>query len=249
MSANGPHVPETADRFSVLVVDDDAEIRQLLSRYLEAHGFDVATAGTAAQSRAVVAAGGIDLVLLDLGLPDEDGLVHLRHLQAAWSGPVIVVTGRGEAVERVVGLELGADDYLAKPFDFRELVARVRSVLRRTRKPVVGGGERDRDALHFAGFEFHPGSRRLLAPEGHEVALTTGEFALLQALLAHPGHVLSRDQLMNHVHSRDAGPYDRGIDVQVGRLRRKLGDNPAQPRLIKSVRGAGYLLAVPVRKA
>lgn len=248
MSNNGPGVPETADRFTVLVVDDDAEIRQLLHRYLEAHGFDVSTAATAAQSRAAVAAGGIDLVLLDLGLPDEDGLVHLRHLQEAWRGPVIVVTGRGDPVERVVGLELGADDYLAKPFDFRELVARVRSVLRRAGKPAIGGGARGRDALHFAGFEFHPGSRRLLAPGGDELTLTTGEFELLRALLTHPGQVLTRDQLMNHVHSRDAGPYDRGIDMQVGRLRRKLGDNPEQPWLIKSVRGVGYMLAVAVRR-
>ena len=236
-------------RVTVLVVDDDEEIRVLLSRYLGTHGFDVVIAGTAAQSRAAIAASAIDVVLLDLGLPDEDGLVHLKHLQSEWRGPVIVVTGRGDAVERVVGLELGADDYVTKPFDFRELVARIRSVLRRV---GTGPGATDAPAggtIQFAGFMFDPKSRRLIAPTGQELQLTTGEFALLQALLAHPGQVLSRDQLMNHLHGHDAGPYDRSVDVQIGRLRRRLGDNAGQPRLIKSVRGAGYMLAAEVCKA
>ncbi len=240
--------PPTADRPSILVVDDDEEIRRLLDRYLSAHGFDVVPAATAAQSRAAIAGAAIDLVLLDLGLPDEDGLVLLRHLQTAWRGPVIVVSGRAEAVERVVGLELGADDYVTKPFDFRELVARIRTVLRR-----AGSGAGAADAPRggtfvFAGFSLDPASRRLLDPDGRDVPLTTGEFALLQALLAQPRQVLSRDQLMNRIHGREAGPYDRAIDVQIGRLRRKLGDDPAQPALIKSVRGAGYLLTVEVAK-
>ncbi|SFN47452.1 winged helix-turn-helix domain-containing protein [Dokdonella immobilis] len=249
MPANQSGSKPAQGRVTVLVVDDDEEIRGLLSRYLETHGFDVVTAGTAAQSRIAIADASIDVVLLDLGLPDEDGLVHLKFLQSDWRGPVIVVTGRGDAVERVVGLELGADDYITKPFDFRELVARIRSVLRR-----FGAGPRAADApaggtIRFAGFVLDPKSRRLIAPSGQELPVTAGEFALLQALLAHPGQVLSRDQLMNHVHGHDAGPYDRSIDVQIGRLRRRLGDDTEQPSLIKSVRGAGYMLAAEVRKA
>ena len=248
MSANSPGKERPADRVSILVVDDDAEVRLLLVRYLGRHGFEVVTAANAMQSRETVASAAIDLVLLDLGLPDEDGLTHLRHLQSTWRGPVIVLTGRGEAVERVVGLELGADDYVTKPFDFRELVARIRSVLRRTGTRAVPAAEHAAAALVFAGFTLYPASRRLLAPDGQDIELTAGEFNLLQALLAQPGCVLSRDQLMSRLHGREPGPYDRAIDMQVARLRRKLGDDPAQPPLIRSVRGAGYLLATEVRR-
>lgn len=234
---------------AVLVVDDDDEIRGLLDRYLSGHGFRVVCAGSAAQSRAAIGSQTIDLVLLDLGLPDEDGLSHLKHLQTVWQGPVIVVTGRGDAVERVVGLELGADDYVTKPFDFRELVARIRTVLRRTKPPAAPHVATADARLSFAGFILDPASRHLTAADGRDIPLTTGEFDLLQALLAHPRQVLSRDQLMSRLHGRDAGPYDRAIDVQIGRLRRKLGDDPAQPALIKSVRGAGYLLASEVKRS
>ncbi len=233
---------------SVLVVDDDEEIRRLLDRYLSGHGFRVVSAGSAAESRAAISSRPIDLVLLDLGLPDEDGLSHLKHLQAVWRGPVIVVTGRGDAVERVVGLELGADDYVTKPFDFRELVARIRTVLRRTKPPTSPNVVADAK-LSFAGFTLDPTSRHLIGPDGRDIPLTTGEFDLLRVLVSHPRQVLSRDQLMSRLHGRDAGPYDRAIDVQIGRLRRKLGDDPTQPALIKSVRGAGYLLAAEVKRS
>lgn len=239
----------TADRVSVLVVDDDDGIRQLLERYLREHGFDVLTSATASDCRARVAHGAIDLLLLDLGLPDEDGLLLLRFLQAEWRGPVIVLSGRGEAVERVVGLELGADDYITKPFDLRELLARIRSVLRRTAAPPPPAQEDARVTLRFAGFVLDPAARRLLAPDGGEVALTPGEFALLHVLLEHPNRVLSRDQLLTRLHGRGAGPYDRSIDVQIGRLRRKLGDDPAHPQVIRSVRGSGYMLAAAVQRA
>jgi two-component system, OmpR family, response regulator len=236
----------TVDLPSVLVVDDDEEIRHLLERYLNGHGFRVVSAASAAQSRAVIGSQSIDLVLLDLGLPDEDGLSHLKHLQTAWRGPVIVVTGRGEAVERVVGLELGADDYVAKPFDFRELVARIRTVLRRSKPQPSASPSLGR--MSFAGFSLDPASRRLTGPDGSDIPLTTGEFELLQALLANPRQVLSRDQLMSRVHGREAGPFDRAIDVQIGRLRRKLEPDASQPTLIKSVRGVGYMLAAEVRR-
>ncbi|WP_363796839.1 response regulator transcription factor [Lysobacter firmicutimachus] len=229
----------------LLLVDDDPDIASLLSRYLQANGFRTVSAASAAQARASLD-DSVDLVLLDLGLPDEDGLSLLRHLQGAWRGPVIVVSGRGEAVERVVGLELGADDYVAKPFDLRELLARIRSVLRRAAPaPAPAAGH----CLEFGGFRLDLPARRLSDAAGQEVALTTGEFELLRALAERPREVLSRDQLMNRVHGRDAGPFDRAIDVGIGRLRRKIETDPAAPQLIKSVRGAGYVLAVEVRRA
>jgi len=234
----------------VLIVDDDAEIAALLARYLGGNGLRTSSVGSGAQLRAFVAAQRPDLVLLDLGLPDEDGLSLLRHLQSAWGGPVIVVSGRGESVERVVGLELGADDYVTKPFDLRELLARVRSVLRRARpEPAAGTATATAGPVYrFDGLQLDAAARRLTDRAGREVALTTGEFELLLALLDRPNQVLSRDQLMNSVHGRDAGPFDRAIDMQVGRLRRKIEADPAQPRLLQSVRGAGYLFATPVRK-
>lgn len=241
--------PASADRPSLLVVDDDEEIVQLLTRYLGGHGFQVVAAGSAAQSRAVMRAEAIDLVLLDLGLPDEDGLSLLRDLQAAWGVSVIVVTGRGDAVERIVGLELGADDYVTKPFDFRELVARIRTVLRRARTASETPAPSPKSqVLAFDGFQLDLSSRHLSDRDGRDVSLTTGEFELLQVLLKHPRQILSRDQLMNHIHGRDAGPFDRAIDVQIARLRRKLEPDPNEPRLIKSVRGAGYLFAADVRR-
>lgn len=230
----------------VLVVDDDAEIAALLCRYLSGHGCRVSTVASGAQLRASLSGPPIDLILLDLGLPDEDGLLLLRHLQNHWRGPVIVVSGRGESVERVVGLELGADDYVTKPFDLRELLARIRSVLRRARPEPDHAVAAPNGGFKFDGLQLEPSSRRLTDREGREVALTSGEFELLQALLERPNQVLTRDQLMNCMHGRDAGPFDRAIDVQIGRLRRKLEIDPAHPRLIQSVRGTGYVLATTV---
>jgi two-component system OmpR family response regulator len=237
-----------SDHQRVLVVDDDPDIVQLLSRYLGGHGFQVAAAGDGAQLRASMAGASPDLVLLDLGLPDEDGLSLLRHLHTQCRVPVIVVSGRAESVDRIVGLELGADDYVTKPFDFRELLARIRSVLRRTRSHTVdvpAAAHR----LAFDGLTLNLSSRHLADRNGTDVPLTTGEFDLLHALLARPLQVLTRDHLMNSLHGRDAGPFDRAIDVQVGRLRRKIEADPASPRLIKSVRGSGYLFAVGVGRS
>lgn len=233
----------------VLVVDDDVEICNLLVRYLGGNGYCVSTAGSGAQLRSSIREQRIDLVLLDLGLPDEDGLTLLRAIRPEWTGPVIVVSGRGESVERVVGLELGADDYISKPFDLRELLARVRSVLRRTRPepgaPVAATAEH---GIEFNGLLLDPAARRLLDRQGNEVSLTSGEFDLLLVLAERPNQVLSRDQLMNCIHGHDAGPFDRAIDVQVGRLRRKIELDPTRPQLIKAVRGAGYLFAASVRR-
>lgn len=238
---------QPSDRPTVLVVDDDAEIVSLLLRYLVANGFHAESAGNAAQLRDRITGTAVDLVLLDLGLPDEDGFAVLRHLQTAWGGPVIVVTGRGDAVERVVGLELGADDYVTKPFDFRELLARIRSVLRRTAKPAAPAGAGQR--VDFAGFTLNLSARSLADANGEVLVLTSGEFDLLAALVEHAGQVVDRDRLMTRLHGRDAGPYDRSIDVGIARLRRKLGDDAASPSLIRSVRGVGYLFAAEVRRA
>jgi two-component system, OmpR family, response regulator len=229
----------------VLVVDDDPEISSILSRYLQNQGLDVQIAENGAQVRAALNPPSFDVVLLDLGLPDMDGLGLMRELRSCWSGPVIIVSGRGESVERVVGLELGADDYVSKPFDLRELLARIRSVLRRA-QPLPPA-----EIPHiftFDGMSLNIAARQLTGRIGEDIGLTTGELDLLLIFVQRPHQVLSRDQLMNAIHGRDTGPYDRAIDVQVGRLRRKLEIDPENPRLIKSVRGAGYLFASSVRQ-
>lgn len=230
----------------VLVVDDDAEIGALLSRYLGSQGLRVSVAEDGAQLRAAMLEPLFDVVLLDLGLPDEDGLALIRDLRSRWQGPVIIVSGRGESVERVIGLELGADDYVTKPFDLRELLARIHSVLRRAH-PTPTTGSPTRSGFEFEGLRLDVPSRRLVGREGSDIQLTTGEFDLLLALVQRPHQVLSRDQLMNAVHGRDAGPFDRAIDVQIGRLRRKLEVDPAKPQVIKSVRGVGYLFATAAK--
>lgn len=251
-----PSSPSTteANRPHVLIVDDDVEICDLVSRYLGANGYHVSSAGDGAQMREAMRERRLDLILLDLGLPDEDGLSLLRRFQNEWNCPVIVVSGRGESVERIVGLELGADDYISKPFDLRELLARVRSVLRRLAPEWVGRGAaaanngNGNGMLEFSGMRLDMLARRLMGRDGQDISLTSGEFDLLRALIERPNQVHTRDHLMNCLHGRDAGPFDRAVDVQVGRLRRKIEVDPSRPQVIKSVRGAGYLFAVPVRQ-
>jgi DNA-binding response OmpR family regulator len=232
----------------LLVVDDDAELQDLLRRYFVREGFEISIAGNGAGMREALARNPVDLVLLDLGLPGEDGFALTRQLRESWNGAVIIITGRGESVDRVVGLELGADDYVTKPFDLRELLARVRSVLRRSAAARQREQGQDDAPFHFAGFRLDPLTRTLRDAAGKDVPLTSGEFDLLRALLDQPNRVLSRDDLMDRIHGRSAGPYDRSIDVQIGRLRRKIEAEPAQPELIKSVRGAGYLFTPRIRR-
>lgn len=247
MPASSPSNASPNAEQRVLIVDDDPDIVALLTRYLSGNGFQVSGAGNGAELRAHVESVGTDVILLDLGLPDEDGLGLLRYLQGTWRGPVIVVSGRGEPVERVVGLELGADDFVSKPFDLRELLARIRSVLRRTAKtaPVL---TMQFNVFEFSGFRLDLASRRLTDLQGEEIALTTGDFQLLCALLDKPRQVLSRDELMDALYKREAGPFDRAVDMGIGRLRRKIEPNPEAPVLIKSVRGVGYLFASEVTK-
>ena len=228
---------------NLLVVDDDEDIRELLRIYLSGVGYRVLEAGDAQSLRSVLSEHSVDLILLDQRLPDADGLVLARELRAASDVGIIIITGYGQPVDRIVGLELGADDYVAKPVDLRELLARIRSVLRR-RSPRPA---ETAQALSFEGWDIDPSARRLTAPNGDIVELTSGEFDLLMVFVRQPNRVLSRDELMNALHHREAGPYDRAIDVQVGRLRRKIESDPTRPAFIKSVRGAGYLFAPKVR--
>ena len=229
----------------VLIVEDDPEVVALVAHYLRGQGLVVSDVCSGAALLDALARSRIDVVLLDLGLPGEDGLAILREMRTRWNGPVIIVSGRGEPVERVVGLELGADDYVAKPFDFRELLARIRSVLRRAEPHAPQAGT---NMLRFAAMTFDRDARRLVRDDGAEVPLSSGEFDLLSILSGKPGHVFTRDALMNQLHGHEAGPFDRAIDVQVGRLRRKLGDDPDHPRIIQSVRGAGYVFAAKVQR-
>ncbi|BFI96099.1 MAG: response regulator [Rhodanobacter sp.] len=253
MPPNTPASPDAATRTPhLLVVDDDEEIARLLARYFTAHGFRVSSVGDGIEMRRLLAAESVDIVMLDLGLPGEDGLALTRYLREHWHGPVIIVTGRGDTVDRVVGLELGADDYVAKPFDLRELLARVRSVLRRAgdRAPPPNALAAAHPPRHaFDGYLLDTRSHTLSRSDGSDVPLTTGEFALLRVFVEHAGRVLSRDQLMTHLHGRDAGPFDRSVDVQIGRLRRKIEADPARPKIIKSIRGSGYLFVPRVLPA
>lgn len=238
--------PETA---RVLVVDDEPDVRDTLKDYLVAHGYDVAEADSGESMRAVLERAVPDVVLLDIGLPGEDGLSLARYLRERYNLAIIMVTGAGEVVDRIVGLEVGADDYVAKPFDLRELLARVKSVLRRYRSDAPDAGAR-----HEAAGErrFPVGecvldveSRRLLGPEGDEVPLTAMEFDLLKVFAERPNRVLSRDQLLNLTCNRDWDPYDRSIDIRVARLRRKIELDPDNPRAIKTIRGHGYVFVPP----
>jgi DNA-binding response OmpR family regulator len=191
------------------------------------------------------------LVLLDLGLPGEDGFSIARQLREHHRCGLVIVTGRGDAIDKVVGLEVGADDYVTKPFDLRELLARIKAVLRRTTpaEPVASPAASvaaSRDVLRFLGWTLDVPARRLMSPDGQDVALTTGEYDLLLAFARHAGRVLSRDFLLENTRGREAGPFDRTIDVQVGRLRKKLEPDAENPQIIKSVRGAGYIFVPPV---
>ena len=236
----------------LLVVDDDEDIRELLDTYLSGFGFEVSTAADGAQMRDALGRHPVDLVLLDLGLPGEDGLSLARYLREHADVGIIIVTGRGQAVDRVVGLELGADDYVSKPFDLRELAARIRSVLRRIRSAPAAAAEAaapdsSADRLAFEGWTVDLPARALRDPAGQTVPLTTGEFDLLAVFVRNPNRALTRDELMNEIHRRDAGPFDRAIDVQVGRLRRKIERDPANPERIKAVRGIGYIFTPRVQ--
>ena len=233
----------------ILVVDDDAEIRSLLGEYLERNGYRASTVADGRAMWAAIAKKPPDLIVLDLMLPGDDGLTLCRDLRARSSIPVIMLTARGDETDRIVGLEMGADDYLAKPFSPRELLARVKSVLRRTRSLPTDHARAEAALLRFAGWTLDVKARHLVSPQNVVVPLSGVEFKLLHVFLNHPNTILSRDQLIDLMLSRDATPFDRSIDVQVSRLRHRLGDDAKEPALIKTVRGAGYVLAARVESA
>jgi two-component system OmpR family response regulator len=230
----------------VLVVDDDAASRQLVDDYLGQNDFRVSGAATGAELLGFFRTQVVDLVLLDLRLRGEDGMHLLRQLRAESQIPIIIVTGRAEEADRVMGLELGADDYLTKPFSPRELLARIRTVLRRTHAGAEVHGAPVCRAYRFPGWELNLRTRRLTAADGREVPLSNGEFNLLAALLTTANRVVSRDQLIEMSRRYDNEVYDRAIDVQILRLRRKIELDPAEPRIIVTERGVGYRVAVAV---
>lgn len=247
MSENQPHI---------LVVDDEQRIRTMLTRYLVGEGFRISEAANGGAMRTVFEQDSVDLVLLDLMMPGEDGFTLARHIRQSTPVPIIMLTGKGDLIDRVAGLEAGADDYIAKPFHLREVLARIRTVLRRAQPapaaPSSEPGEesqtddKNRQILVFQSWELDLVRRELKQIAGTVVPLTTGEFELLRVFALNPNRVLNRDQLMDQVKGREWSAYDRTIDTQIVRIRKKIEADPAKPELIKTVRGAGYVFATTV---
>lgn len=231
----------------ILIVDDDREIRDLLSRFLTRNGLRVSVARDEREMHKVMQDSSIDLVVLDAMLPGKDGFTICRELRAAGRVPIIMLTAAGEETDRIVGLEMGADDYMSKPFNPRELLARMRAVLRRSSNPGRAT-EPTGAAVRFAGWMLDVPRRELLSPEGTLVTLSTGEFDLLVAFVEHPQRVLSREQLLDLARGRGPAPFDRSIDVQVSRLRRKIEPDPHAPTMISTVRGGGYVFTPVVER-
>lgn len=238
MSDSSPHI---------LVVDDHRDIRETLARYLVKNGMRTTTAESASHARKALKAAAIDLVVLDIMMPGEDGLALCRHLVETSPTPVILLTAMADDTDRVIGLEVGADDYVTKPFNPRELLARIRAVLRRTSLAPKERDPIDQEILYFDGWSLNVPRRELSDPEGITVALSSGEFQLLCAFLKRPKMVLNRDQLMDLTSGRTPGVFDRSIDNQVSRLRRKIEADPKDPKLIKTVWGGGYMFTGDVK--
>ena len=225
----------------ILVVDDHREIRDLVSRFLSEHGMRVSTAADGRQMHKFLSGHKIDLIVLDLMLPGEDGLTLCRNLRAESTVPVLMLTAMSEETDRIVGLEMGADDYLTKPFNPRELLARIKAILRRAQNQPANPGLAEATIVTFDRWTFDIARRQLTGQDQVVVPLSTGEFNLLLTFIHHSGQVLNRDQILDLTQGRDAGPFDRSIDTQVSRLRKKLESNPKNPELIKTVWGGGYV--------
>jgi len=235
----------------ILVVDDDARIRQMLIRYFQQEGYRVTGAAGGAAMRAQLNAKRFEVILLDVVMPGEDGLTLAREIRAKSDVGIIMLTSRDEVLDRVVGLEVGADDYVPKPFHLREVLARVKSLLRRRKpapEPTVRSLERAENVIRFDGWLLDTGRRRLVSPSGEDVALTTGEFDLLAALARNPGRVLSREALMDQTRGRGLKAFDRTIDAQIARLRKKIEPDPKNPTIVKSVRAVGYVFTARVNR-
>ncbi|MDA8052515.1 MAG: response regulator [Rhodospirillales bacterium] len=240
--------PDVSKPPHILVADDAEAIRTMLRRYLSGEGFEVTEAADGDGVRSLLEGEAVDLVLLDLVMPGEDGLSLVREIRRTSSVPIIVLTGKGDLIDRVAGLEAGADDYIAKPFHLREVLARIRTVLRRSAapSPPTPPAESGQQTLLFRGFRLNLVRRELSRPDGEQVSLTAGEFDLLRVFALHPNQVLNRDQLMDLIKGREWASYDRAIDSRIARLRRKIEPHPDEPALIKTVRGAGYVFAASV---
>ncbi|NLD70403.1 MAG: response regulator [Limnobacter sp.] len=237
-----------ADVERILVVDDDRVVREMLAEYLSSHGYQVDCADSGAAMREAIEREPPDLVLLDLRLPDQDGLTLARYLREHYDVGIIMVTGSSETVDRVIGLEIGADDYIGKPFDLRELRARIKSVLRRlqaTPPEAASSGPSGRRRLPLGACTLDTGSHQLFDANGREIPITTMEFELLQVFATHPNQVLSRDQLLTMTRNREWEPFDRSIDIRIARLRRKIEAESSRPQAIRTVRGIGYMYVPP----
>ena len=231
----------TAATSRIAVVDDEADIRDMLQDYLQLHGMNVVAADGAESLRRIIDETPIDLVLLDISMPGEDGLSLARYLREHTQVGIIMLTARGDVIDRIVGIEIGADDYLVKPVDLRELLARVSAVLRRYRLSIEASNDETRSAqVAFGDCRLDLDAGQLFDAEDRPIKITAMEFDLLKAFAEHPDRVLSRDQLLDLAHSRDWDPFDRSIDIRIARLRRKIEHDPARPRIIKTVRGIGY---------
>jgi DNA-binding response OmpR family regulator len=245
----------TSQKHTVLIVDDDEKVRTVLRRCLEMEGYEILEAENSDQVRAAFDTNCIDLVTLDLGLGSENGLSIAADLKSKHDVAIIIVTGKGEVIDRVVGLELGADDYITKPFHVREVLARVRSVLRRTESNAGGKNNNNSEEaqndylLSFEGWSVNPSKLELLDTTGAVCDVTTSDFKLLMIFLERPKRVLSRDQIMNYVGGIEWTPLDRTIDNQVARLRKKIEQDPSDPQIIKTVRGIGYMFTSNVIKS
>jgi len=232
------------DQAHILVVDDEPDLREMVEEYLKKQGFSVLMAQNGAVMRQLIAEQTIDLVLLDVRMPGEDGLSLARFLREHYSVGIIMLTAMGEVIDRVVGLEMGADDYISKPFDPRELLARVKSVLRRLdSRPKTDEASSDQfsTGVRFSDYVLNLESNQLFGSDGVEIPITSMEFDLLKAFITHPNRVLSRDQLLDLAHNRNWDPFDRSIDVRITRIRRKIEQDPTKPQIIKTVWGKGYI--------
>ncbi len=229
----------------ILVVDDDELTRQVLSSYFENEGYDVLCAATAEEAENLLTHGTVDLILLDIRMPGKDGLTLTRELRAKSETGIILVTGSQDEVDRLIGLECGADEYVTKPFNPREILARAKNLIRRVRlcQQAKLADNSNNNLKAFDRWKLNPARRQLIDEQQTIVQLTEGEFQLLKSLMDHAGHIMSRDQILDQIRNREWVPTDRTVDVLIGRLRRKLGDNSAEPRLILTVHGVGYLFS------
>lgn len=229
----------------ILVVDDEEDMRDIVRTLLELNGFDVIEAANAEEMFTQVDTHKISLIILDIGLPESDGLTAMKETRLKYDIPIVLLTGKGDVIDKVLGLELGADDYITKPFHSHELIARIKTVLRRSSKPVLSKSDdlSKKNHVSFNGWKLDPNSQRLTNPSNEEIAITSHEFTILYTLIEAAGRTLTRDQLLDKVSDgrRDYSPFDRSLDVMIAKLRKKLGDNPQKPQFIRTIRQSGYM--------